>query len=171
MQDGYATLVPGIRIRDRTNNLCLSGGGGGLLERRGRTHKHWGWYPRSSLEETFSRSRPWLCGRGEGSATKRPARRGYGGGVCSWMVAIDGCFPICTPPVPVCVAHPFCASEPPFAPQCHAPFHAGTSSRAPRDRPKGAKMGGRLEDGSMGTRKGHEWETDRLTDPCSWAPR
>lgn len=29
-------------------------------------------------------------------------------------------------------------------------------------------MGGRLEDGSMGTRKGHEWETDRLTDPCSW---
>lgn len=35
MQDGYATLVPGIRIRDRTNNLCLSGGGGGLLGTKG----------------------------------------------------------------------------------------------------------------------------------------
>lgn len=142
MQDGYATLVPGIRIRDRTNNLCLSGGGGGLLGRRGRTHKHWGWCPRSSLEETFSRSRPWLCGRGEGSATKRPARRGYGGGVCSWMVAIDGCFPICTPPRSCLCSPPILRLRASIRPPVPCPVPCRNVVSSPTGPPKGGQDGG-----------------------------
>lgn len=91
--------------------------------------------------------------------------------MCSWMVAIDGCFPICTTPRSCLCSPPILRLRASIRPPVPCPVPCRNVVSSPTGPPKGGQEGGRLEDGSMGTRKGHEWETDRLTDPCSWAPR